>query len=165
MKAEHGFDLPRRLQIEFSQVIQGHTDAEGGEVTSAEMWRVFSDEYLPNPVKPWGRFGLLAHRNASAVDDKDRISADVRVDGEIREIDGVGNGPISAFVDALNTVGVQVRVLDYNEHAMSAGTDARAAAYIECQVGDKVLWGVGVDSNTVTASLKAVLSAVNRAGR
>jgi 2-isopropylmalate synthase len=87
------------------------------------------------------------------------------VDSEIREVDGVGNGPISAFVDALGSVGVEVRVLDYTEHAMSAGSDARAAAYVECQVGDRVLWGVGVDANTVTASLKAILSAVNRATR
>ncbi|GII81959.1 2-isopropylmalate synthase [Sphaerisporangium rufum] len=165
MKAEHGFDLPRRLQIEFSGVIQARTDEQGGEVTAAEMWEIFQDEFLPNPVRPWGRFGLLAHRNVSQVDEKDAISADVRVDGQIREIDGVGNGPISAFVDALGNVGVQVKVLDYTEHAMSAGTDARAAAYVECQVGDRVLWGVGVDGNTITASLKAVLSAVNRATR
>jgi 2-isopropylmalate synthase len=165
MKAEHGLDLPRRLQIEFSQVIQARTDAEGGEVTPAEMWQTFTDEYLPNPAAPWGRFGLLAHRNTSAGDGQDRISADVRVDGEIREISGVGNGPISAFVDALRRVGVEVRVLDYTEHALSAGADARAAAYTECQVGDRVLWGVGIDANTVTASLKAVLSAVNRATR
>jgi 2-isopropylmalate synthase len=165
MKAEHGFDLPRRLQIEFSGVIQAHTDTEGGEVTPAQMGEVFSDEFLPNPAKPWGRFGLLAHRNVSQVDGKDAISADIRVDGQIREVDGVGNGPISAFVDALGSVGVEVRVLDYTEHAMSAGSDARAAAYVECQVGDRVLWGVGVDANTVTASLKAILSAVNRATR
>jgi 2-isopropylmalate synthase, yeast type len=165
MKAEHGLDLPRRLQIEFSQVIQARTDAEGGEVTPEEMWRIFSDEYLPNPDAPWGRFGLLAHRNDSAGDGKDKISADVRIDGEIREISGVGNGPISAFVDALRRVGVEARVLDYTEHALSAGADARAAAFIECQVGDRVLWGVGIDSNTITASLKAVLSAVNRAFR
>ncbi|WP_248961068.1 2-isopropylmalate synthase [Sphaerisporangium perillae] len=165
MKAEHGFDLPRRLQIEFSGVIQAHTDTEGGEVTSGQMWEVFSDEFLPNAAKPWGRFGLLAHRNVSHVDEKDAISADIRVDGEIREVEGVGNGPISAFVDALGRIGVDVRVLDYTEHAMSAGSDARAAAYVECQVGDRVLWGVGVDGNTVTASLKAILSAINRASR
>ncbi|MEU8265754.1 2-isopropylmalate synthase [Sphaerisporangium sp. NPDC049002] len=165
MKAEHGFDMPRRLQIEFSGVIQSHTDAEGGEVTPAQMWDVFRDEFLPNPAKPWGRFGLLAHRNVSQVDEKDAISADIRVDGQIREIEGVGNGPISAFVDALSSVGVEVRVLDYTEHAMSAGSDARAAAYVECQVGTQVLWGIGVDANTITASLKAILSAVNRASR
>ncbi|GII69101.1 2-isopropylmalate synthase [Sphaerisporangium melleum] len=165
MKAEHGFDLPRRLQIEFSGVIQTHTDSAGGEVTPAQMWEVFRDEFLPNDAKPWGRYGLLAHRNVSNVDEKDAISADLRIGDDIREIEGVGNGPISAFVDALGRVGVDVRVLDYTEHAMSAGSDARAAAYVECQVGDRVLWGVGVDGNTVTASLKAILSAVNRASR
>ncbi|GII60358.1 2-isopropylmalate synthase [Sphaerisporangium krabiense] len=165
MKAEYGFDLPRRLQIEFSGVIQARTDAQGGEVSPAEMWDAFADEFLPNPDKPWGRVGLLAHRNVSQVDQKDAISADIRLDGEIREVEGVGNGPISAFVDALGSVGVEVRVLDYTEHAMSAGSDARAAAYVECQVGDQVLWGVGVDANSVTASLKAILSAVNRATR
>ncbi|MDH2425045.1 2-isopropylmalate synthase [Sphaerisporangium sp. TRM90804] len=165
MKAEHGFDLPRRLQIEFSGVIQAHTDVAGGEVTPAEMWNVFSDEFLPSTTRSWGRLGLLAHRHVSRVDEKDVINADVRVDGEIREVEGVGNGPISAFVDALRSVGVDVRVLDYTEHAMSAGSDARAAAYVECQIGDRVLWGVGVDGNTVTASLRAILSAVNRASR
>ncbi|RJL21485.1 2-isopropylmalate synthase [Bailinhaonella thermotolerans] len=161
MKAEHGFELPRKLQIEFSHVIQARTDEEGGEVTPEEMWEIFSGEYLGMG----GRIGLLAHRQTSRVDEKDAISADVRVDGEIREIEGVGTGPISAFIDALGTIGVNVRVLDYSEHAMSEGTDARAAAYIECAVDDEVLWGVGVDSNTATASLKAILSAVNRAGR
>ncbi|MFC6083169.1 2-isopropylmalate synthase [Sphaerisporangium aureirubrum] len=165
MKAEHGFDLPRRLQIEFSGVIQGRTDTEGGEVTPPEMWKIFSDEFLPNPAKPWGRFALLAHRNVSRVDEKDVISADIRMDGEIREIEGVGNGPISAFVDALSRVGIDLRVLDYSEHAMSSGSDARAAAYVECHLSDQTLWGVGVDANTVTASLKAILSAVNRATR
>ncbi|MCW2878830.1 MAG: 2-isopropylmalate synthase, partial [Sphaerisporangium sp.] len=103
MKAEHGFDLPRRLQIEFSGVVQARTDIQGGEVTPGEMWEVFSDEFLPNPARPWGRFGLLAHRNVCQVDEKDAISADIRVDGEIREVEGVGNGPISAFVDALSS--------------------------------------------------------------
>ncbi|MEV5742320.1 2-isopropylmalate synthase [Microbispora rosea] len=169
MKADHQLDLPRRLQIEFSRVIQARTDAEGGEVTAAEMWERFADEYLPNPASPWGRLGLLAHRHTSTVDDKDAISADVRVDGDIREIEGVGNGPISAFCDALESIGVPVRVLDYTEHAMSAGADAKAASYVECEVGGpngtQVLWGVGIDANTTSASLKAIISAVNRATR
>ncbi|MFF3668262.1 2-isopropylmalate synthase [Microtetraspora malaysiensis] len=169
MKADHQLDLPRRLQIEFSRVVQAQTDAEGGEVTPAAMWEAFTDEYLPNPAKPWGRLGLLAHRGASAVDDKDVINADIRVDGEIRDIEGVGNGPISAFCDALRGIGVDVRVLDYTEHAMSAGADAKAASYVECEVafegGSQTLWGVGIDANTTTASLKAIISAVNRASR
>ncbi|MFF0577472.1 2-isopropylmalate synthase [Streptosporangium saharense] len=165
MKADHHLDLPRRLQIEFSRVVQGRTDELGGEVSPAQMWEVFTDEYLPNPAKPWGRLGLLAHRTVSRGDDEDAIGADLRVDGEIREVEGVGNGPISAFCDALAKIGVQVRVLDYAEHAMSAGTDAKAASYIECEVGGQALWGVGIDANTTTASLKAIISAVNRAGR
>jgi 2-isopropylmalate synthase len=161
MKTEHSLDLPRRLQIEFSRVVQARTDGEGGEVTPGQMWEIFEREFLTNGP----HVGLLAHRAASRVNAKDVINADVRVDGEIREIEGIGNGPISAFVDALATIGVRARVLDYAEHALSAGSDARAAAYVECQVGDQVLWGIGIDANTVTASLKAVLSAVNRAAR
>ncbi|MEV7007845.1 2-isopropylmalate synthase [Streptosporangium sp. NPDC051022] len=165
MKADHHLDLPRRLQIEFSRVVQARTDELGGEVSPGQMWEVFTDEYLPNPASPWGRLGLLAHRTVSRGDDKDAIGADLRVDGEIREIEGVGNGPISAFCDALAGIGVQVRVLDYAEHAMSAGTDAKAASYIECEVAGQSLWGVGIDANTTTASLKAIISAVNRATR
>jgi 2-isopropylmalate synthase len=161
MKTEHSLDLPRKLQIEFSRVVQQHTDGEGGEVTPEQMWEIFTTEFLTNGP----RIGLLAHRAVSRVDEKDLLNVDVRVGGEIREIEGIGNGPISAFVGALATIGVQVRVLDYAEHALSAGSDAKAAAYVECQVGDRVLWGVGIDANTVTASLKAVLSAVNRAPR
>ncbi|GAA2854780.1 2-isopropylmalate synthase [Streptosporangium fragile] len=165
MKADHHLDLPRRLQIEFSRTVQARTDASGGEVTPEHMWEIFTDEYLPNPASPWGRLGLLAHRTTSRGDGKDAIGADLRVEGEIREVEGVGNGPISAFCHALTKVGVEVRVLDYAEHAMSAGTDAKAASYVECEIGGQSLWGVGIDANTTTAALKAVISAVNRAGR
>ena len=158
MKAEHQMDLPRRLQIEFSRVVQARTDAEGGEVTPAQMWEAFSAEYL-SP----GRVALQAHHTSSAVESKDALSVEVSVDGAGRQIEGTGNGPISAFCDALGSVGIEVRVLDYTEHALSAGSDAQAAAFVECEVGEEVLWGVGIDTNTVTASLKAVLSAVNRA--
>ena len=158
MKADHHLDLPRRLQIEFSRVVQARTDAEGGEVTPAQMWEAFAAEYL-SP----GAVTLQAHRTSSAVDAKDAVTAEVSVDGRARQIEGVGNGPISAFCDALGLLGIEVRVLDYTEHALSAGSDAQAAAYVECEVGGRALWGVGVDTNTVTASLRAVLSAVNRA--
>jgi 2-isopropylmalate synthase len=159
MKAEHQMDLPRRLQIEFSRVIQARTDADGGEVTPAQMWEAFSAEYL-SP----GRVALQAHHTSSAVESKDALTVEVSVDGAGRQIEGTGNGPISAFCDALGSIGVEVRVLDYTEHALSAGSDAQAAAFVECEVGGEMLWGVGIDTNTVTASLKAVLSAVNRAG-
>ncbi|MDL4818047.1 2-isopropylmalate synthase [Actinomadura opuntiae] len=158
MKTEHSLELPRRLQIEFSRVVQEHTDDEGGEVTPERMWEIFEAEFLANGP----RVGLLAHRATSRVDEKDALSCDIRVDGEIREIQGVGNGPVSAFEDALASVGISVRVLDYAEHAMSAGGDARAAAYVECDVNGTTVWGVGIDGNIVTASLKAILSAVNR---
>ncbi|NUW37570.1 2-isopropylmalate synthase [Nonomuraea sp. SMC257] len=165
MKADHQLDLPRRLQIEFSKVVQARTDTVGGEISPAAMFEVFQDEYLPNPANRWGRLGLMAHRHESVADDVDRISADVRVDGEIREVAGSGNGPISAFIDAIARIGVRVRVLDYVEHALSAGSDAKAASYVECEVDGQVLWGVGIDASTTTAALKAVISAVNRASR
>jgi 2-isopropylmalate synthase len=159
MKAEHQLDLPRRLQIEFSRVIQARTDAEGGEVTADEMWEVFSREYLaPGPL------ALLSHHTSSVVDSKDALAVEVGLNGVAHDIEGVGNGPISAFCDALGSLGVGVRVLDYSEHAMSAGSDAHAAAYVECEAGGQTCWGAGIDTNTVTASLRAVLSAVNRAG-
>ena len=157
MKAEHHLELPRRLQIEFSRVIQARTDAEGGEVTPAQMWEAFSAEYLaPGPVR------LDAHHASSVVNAKDALTVEILVDGEPRTIEGAGNGPISAFCDALGSLGIDVRVLDYAEHALSAGSDAQAAAYVECEVGGHIGWGVGIDTNTVTASLRAVLSAVNR---
>ncbi|MCF2530600.1 2-isopropylmalate synthase [Yinghuangia soli] len=165
MKADHKMDLPRRLQIEFSRIIQGKTDAEGGEVTPAQIWSVFQDEYLPTPDAPWGRLALRAHSTQSVDNDRDALAVDMSVDGADTTLEGVGNGPIDAFVRALGDIGFDVRVLDYTEHAMSGGEDARAVAYVECAVDGQVLWGVGVDENIVRASLKAVVSAVNRAAR
>lgn len=165
MKADHKMDLPRRLQIEFSRIIQGKTDAEGGEVTPAQIWSVFQDEYLPTPDAPWGRLALRAHSTQSVDNDRDALAVDMTVDGADTTLEGVGNGPIDAFVRALGGIGFDVRVLDYTEHAMSGGEDARAVAYVECAVDGQVLWGVGVDENIVRASLKAVVSAVNRAAR
>src|SRR6202453_5241349 len=130
MKAEHQLDLPRRLQIEFSRVIQGHTDTEGGEVSPGRMWEIFSAEYLTE-----GPLALLDHQTSSVVDSKHALAAEVAVDGGAQQIEGVGNGPISAFCDALASIGVVARVLDYPEHALTEGTDAQAAAYVECEVG------------------------------
>ncbi|SDQ04667.1 2-isopropylmalate synthase [Quadrisphaera sp. DSM 44207] len=167
MRTEHSLDLPRRLQVEFSQVVQARTDASGGEVSAAQLWDAFADEYLPapDPSRAWGRFSLRGLRSASQVEGADALSVDLLVDGQPRTLEGLGNGPIAAFVSALGQVGVDVRVLDYAEHALGAGGDATAAAYVECEVGDRVLWGVGIDANIVVASLKAVVSAVNRATR
>jgi 2-isopropylmalate synthase len=160
MKAEHQMDLPRRLQMEFSRVIQQVTDTEGGEVTPKEMRDVFDLEYLER-VTP---LTLIRH-SLSSDGEGTEIVANVRVENDVREIVGSGNGPIAAFVDALAGIGFDVRVLDYHEHALSAGDDARAAAYVECAVEDTVLWGVGIDGSIVSASLKAVVSAINRAMR
>jgi len=160
MKAEHQLDLPRRLQIEFSKVIQGHTDAEGGEVSPTQIWEIFSATYLGE-----GSITLLDHQTSSVVEGKHVLSAEVFADSRAQQVEGVGNGPISAFCHALATMGVGARVLDYNEHALTEGTDAQAAAYVECEIGDQVFWGVGIDTNTVTASMRAVLSAVNRSRR
>ncbi|WP_028938395.1 2-isopropylmalate synthase [Pseudonocardia spinosispora] len=161
MKAEHGLELPRRLQVEFSRVIQQVTDTEGGEVHPKDMRDIFDNEYfrLATPLQ------LVRHRLTNDGNGRDEIVAVVRVEDTEHEITGSGNGPIAAFVDALAGVGFDVRVLDYHEHALTAGDDARAAAYVECAVGGDVLWGVGVDHSIVTASLRAVVSAVNRASR
>ena len=161
MRTEHQLELPRRLQIEFARIVQLRTDSEGGELDPVAMWEIFSSEYFPEQTS----LRLVRHWISDRGEGDDSITALVSVDGEECEITGSGNGPIAAFVDALATVGVDVRVLDYAEHAMSSGDDARAAAYVECAVGDQVLWGVGVDSSIVTASLRAVISAVNRACR
>ena len=116
-------------------------------------------------MRAWGRLSLLGTRSSSQVDGADRLEVDL-VDGDRRRtLQGMGNGPIAAFVDALEAVDVRVRVLDYAEHAMGAGGDATAASFVECEIGDRVLWGVGIDPNIVTASLKAVVSAVNRSER
>jgi 2-isopropylmalate synthase len=164
MKTDHHLDLPRRLQIEFSQVIQVHTDGEGGEVDADLMWNIFSAEYLTNDS-----FELL-RSSSSSEDGTERMTATIRAFDTEHELSGVGNGPIAAFCEALSTVdlglgGVSVRVLDYAEHALTAGRDAEAAAYLEIEVGDRVLWGVGISESIVQASLRAVISAVNRAAR
>jgi 2-isopropylmalate synthase len=164
MKTEHHLDLPRRLQIEFSHVIQRHTDGEGGEVSAPQMWQIFSDEYLAG-----GEFALA--KSASTSDEGiERITTTVRAFGKEFELSGVGNGPIAAFCSALSTVdmglgGVSVRVLDYAEHALTSGRDAEAAAYLEIEVGDRVFWGVGISESIVQASLLGVISALNRAAR
>ncbi|ANY25761.1 MULTISPECIES: 2-isopropylmalate synthase [Gordonia] len=163
MKADHGMNLPRRLQIEFSREIQKITDGEGGEVNPKEMWDVFAENYL-HPIWPLER--IRQKVDAAEVDGgDDHITAVVKVEGNEREISGSGNGPLAAFVDALGTVGYEVRVLDYSEHALTAGGDASAAAYVETEVNGETVWGVGIASSITTASLRAVVSAVNRAYR
>ena len=163
MKSEYQMEFPRRLQIEFSGVVQRHTDSEGGEVTPQTMWGIFEDEYLPSKNgNTWGRFTLKSHRSESTGDGRDTVSVDLVVDGDDITVDGVGNGPVSAFCNALESIGAEVRVLDYAEHAMGAGSDTKAASYVECAIDDRILWGVGIDANIVTSSFKAIVSALNR---
>ncbi|HWM40687.1 MAG TPA: 2-isopropylmalate synthase [Streptomyces sp.] len=165
LKGEHSLDLPRRMQVEFSKIIQEKTDSEGGEVTPAAIWEIFQNEYLPTPDNAWGRIALRTGQTSTTVDGQDAVTVEATVDGEDTVLVGSGNGPLAAFFDALQTVDVDVRLLDYVEHTMSEGAGAQAAAYIECAIEGKVLWGVGIDANIVRASIKAVVSAVNRASR
>jgi 2-isopropylmalate synthase len=165
MKTEHHLDLPRRLQIEFSKIVQEKTDTQGGEISAEELWAVFEDEYLPTEGAPWGRFRLKGLSQTSVMNEDVQLTVMITDRGEEVELKGHGNGPIAAFCNILQNYDVDVRVLDFHEHALAAGGDASAAAYLECAIGGDVFWGVGVDPNTTTASLKAVVSAINRAIR
>ena len=165
MKNEHSLDLPRRHQIEFSKIVQTKTDDEGGEVTAEQLWHIFEDEYLPTDSAPWGRFRLKGMSQVSVMGEDVQLTVKMTDRGEAIELAGTGNGPIAAFCHILQNYGVDVRVLDFSEHALSSGGDASAAAYLECAIAGEVFWGVGIDPNTTTASLKAVVSAINRAIR
>ncbi|QDO89704.1 2-isopropylmalate synthase [Ornithinimicrobium ciconiae] len=160
MKTERKLDLPRRMQIEFSQVVQRRTDSEGGEMSPAAIWAEFEQEYLeqtgPVAIKDFS----IIHESGET--EQDVLTATIAVDGVEHQVEGHGNGPVSAFVHALESVGIDVRVLDYSEHAMSAGDDAKAAAYVECAINGEVRWGAGIHPSIVSASLNAVCSAINR---
>jgi 2-isopropylmalate synthase len=162
MQQDYGFDLPRKLQIEFSQVIQDIADTTGKEIQPDLIKSAFDKEYLTDDT-----VGFVEHRTVPGGRGGSRnLNALIRVDGKEREVNGVGNGPIDAFVDALaKDLGVTVKVLDYREHAVGIGADANAVAYVEAKIGDRTLFGVGIDPNIVAASLRAVISAVNRAKR
>ncbi len=183
MKSEHQLDLPRRLQIEFSHVVQAKTDSDGGEVTPDQLWKIFENEYLPEgdktlntqkdqkiSTKNWGRFTLAGLSQSSHLGEDVNLTVELIDNGNTNKLSGTGNGPIAAFLTIMNGylsdsglgASVNVRVLDYFEHALSAGGDARAAAYLECEVAGEIFWGVGIDPSTTTAALKAVVSAVNR---
>jgi len=169
LKTDHALDLPRKLQIEFSGVVQAKTDAEGGEVTSAQIWDIFQDEYLPaapeRPEDKWGRFELTRTRTASDLDGTVSLQTVLRVGDDVIDADATGNGPIAAFLKIMADQGVEVKLFDYVEHTLSASGDAYAAAYVDLNVNGTRLWGVGIDGDISTASLKAVVSAVNRAVR
>ncbi|MGV8912929.1 MAG: 2-isopropylmalate synthase [Rhodoglobus sp.] len=168
LKADHSLDLPRKLQIEFSGVVQSKTDSEGGEVSSEQIWSSFQDEYLPASAdhadQKWGRYELLSTRTTSANNGEVSLEARLRVDDTELEAEHVGNGPIDAFLGMLSAQGqgIGVKLYDYVEHTMSEGSNAQAAAYVELDINGQRLWGVGIDGDISRASLKAIVSAVNR---
>jgi len=166
LKADHKLDLPRKLQIEFSNVVQARSDSEGGEVTSDEIWNIFQDEYLPSGAADttWGQYELLG-TTVTHAEGQSELKATLRNGSDESVVTARGNGPVAAFLDIVREGGYDVTLYDYSEHTLSASGDAEAAAYVELQVDDQRLWGVGIDSDIATASLKAIVSAVNRAVR
>ncbi|KAA8825845.1 2-isopropylmalate synthase [Bifidobacterium reuteri] len=196
LKTNHNLDLPKRLQVEFDKVVQKYADDTKKEVKDEDIWRLFKDEYLPveqsgmtaagvvvgdthdTSLEPWGRLKLLKVAISSGEDGSDTVlkarlldrGVNVGVDEPVeREVSGIGNGPIAAFLNAISNFGVDASIMDYVEHTMSVGTNAMAASYVECQVGEaddaQIVWGVGIDSSITTSALKAIISAVNRSNR
>ena len=196
LKTNHNLDLPKRLQVEFDKIVQNFADTTKKEVKDEDIWRLFKDEYLPveqsgmtaagvvvgdthdATLAPWGRLKLLKVAVSSGEDGSDTVlkarvldrGVNVGVDEpHAREISGIGNGPIAAFLNAVSNLGIEASVMDYVEHTMSVGTDAMAASYVECQVGEdaetQIIWGVGIDSSITTSALKAIISAINRSQR
>lgn len=196
LKTNHNLDLPKRLQIEFDKIVQNFADTTKKEVKDEDIWRLFKDEYLPveqsgmtaagvvvgdthdASLAPWGRLKLLKVSVSSGEDGSDTVlkarlldrGVNVGVDGPVeREVSGIGNGPIAAFLNAISNFGVDASIMDYAEHTMSVGTDAMAASYVECQVGEaddaQIVWGVGIDSSITTSALKSIISAINRSQR
>ncbi|HUS21385.1 MAG TPA: 2-isopropylmalate synthase [Aeromicrobium sp.] len=159
LKSDHQLDLPRRLQIEFSRVIQQHTDTIGGEIEPARIWEIFQSEYIDRETP----YELVTFSSQTSADGHDEQTVELNVRGESRHFEGAGNGPVDAFVHGMRQAGADIRVLDYAEHALSAGGDAVAAAYVECEIAGEIVWGVGIHANIVMASLRAVVSAANRA--
>ncbi|MFQ9624134.1 2-isopropylmalate synthase [Bifidobacterium longum] len=196
LKTNHNLDLPKRLQIEFDKIVQNYADTTKKEVKDEDIWRLFKDEYLPveqsgmtaagvvvgdthdASLVPWGRLKLLKVAVSSGEDGSDTVlkarlldrGVNVGVDAPVeREVSGIGNGPIAAFLNAISNFGVDASIMDYAEHTMSVGTDAMAASYVECQVGEaddaQIVWGVGIDSSITTSALKSIISAINRSQR
>jgi 2-isopropylmalate synthase len=159
LEQEYGLELPRRLQIEFSRVVQRHADATGTEVAASDIHALFAREYFEqeNPS-----YRYVSHRMAEDSEGEHRVQMNIAVEHErvTKHHDGQGNGPIDAFV---NAIGLDIRLMDYHEHAIGSGADAKAACYVELRLGNgPTLFGAAIDSNILTASFKAVLSAVNR---
>ena len=165
LESEYGLTLPRRLQIEFSTVVQAVTDASGKEVTAAEIFALFKAQYL-DAATPYAY--VAHHLVEDSKQDRVQLATELVVSGKSQQLDGQGNGPIDAFVAGLaKLTGTTLSVVDYHEHAISAGSDAKAVTYIELKIGNatRATHGVGIDGNIVTASLKAILSALNRSLR
>jgi len=162
MKYEYGLDLPRRLQIEFSRIIQEITDGTGREILPEEIWKSFTEAYLTEG-EPLVYLGHREHYDSTRSEEYE-LTAVVSLDGEECEMPGRGNGPLSAFKHALEQgVGIEAALVDYQEHAVGRGVDATAAAFVELEMPDKTtIWGVGLDPNIATASMKALVSALNR---
>ena len=161
LESEYGLELPRRLQIEFSQAVQAVMDDSGKELVASDIWRIFEREYgLGGESRNAVSHPVITEQGEGVV----RLSADVTVGAQTMHVNGVGTGPIDAFVAGLNeTTGAALRVLDYHEHAIGSGADARAVAYLELRVGEsQTLFGVGIDANIVSASLKAIVSGLSR---
>ncbi len=159
LKSEHQLDLPRRLQIEFSRVVQSMTEGEAGEIEPDEIWEAFQNIYL-RIDEP---YALTSFSSVTSQDGRDEQVVNLVVRGVDRSFVGEGNGPVDAFVDGMRQAGADIRVLDYSEHALSEGGDAKAAAFVECDIAGEVVWGVGIHENIVMASLRAVVCAANRA--
>ena len=167
LKKDYGLDLPKRAQVEFSQIVQARTDADGGEMTSQNLWNIFTDEYLPAPDDQprWGKYRIESINIESADTGSTSLRVGLNIDGHLFTRTGTGTGPVDALQSILRDEGVDLRVLDYSEHTMSSSSTANAACYIEVAIDARVLWGIGVDDSTTRAALKAMVSAVNRALR
>ena len=167
LKKDYGLDLPKRAQVEFSQIVQARTDADGGEMTSQNLWNIFTDEYLPAPDDQprWGKYRIESINIESADTGSTSLRVGLNIDGHLFTRTGTGTGPVDALQSILRDEGVDLRVLDYSEHTMSSSSAANAACYIEVAIDARVLWGIGVDDSTTRAALKAMVSAVNRALR
>ena len=167
LKSEYGLDLPRRAQVEFSQIVQERTDTEGGEMTPQKLWNIFTDEYLPAPEdqERWGKYRIESINIDSADTGATTLRVSLNVEGRTYNRTGTGTGPVDALQNVLSAEGVDIRVMDYSEHTLSSSSAANAACYIEAAVDTRVLWGIGIDSSTTRAALKAMISAVNRALR
>jgi 2-isopropylmalate synthase len=162
LESEYGLELPRRLQIEFSRVVQGVMDASGKELSARDLWDLFGREYC---LEQRSIVHQVLEPGGGAAGELVTLSADLRMGGRDLTVRGIGNGPIDAFVQGLSqATGESIRVLDYHEHAIASGADARAVAYLELRVGDRTLFGVGMDANIVSASFKAIVSGLQRAG-